>query len=90
MHGRAPEHPLVRSSGPLVQMQHWAFAALRVDSELQVQATLLEHLHPVADPVVPAVLRRANPARGVPTKRALIGSQYPISVSRRVPPPASR
>ena len=60
LHGRAPEHPLVRSSRPLLQMEHRALAPLRVDCELQVQATLLEHLHPVADPVVAPVFRRAH------------------------------
>ena len=54
---RAPEHALVRPSGSFLQMEDRALAPFGVEPELQLQPPLLEHLHSVADSVVPAVLR---------------------------------
>ena len=52
LHGCAPEDALVASCPLLLHLEQRALAPFGVDSELQVQLPLLEHLHAVPQSVV--------------------------------------
>ena len=58
---RVSADSLARSCGSLLQVEHRACPALRLDPEFYVQPSLLEQLHPVAHAVVAAVFRRPEP-----------------------------
>ena len=70
LHGGCTAPPLPAQRGSAEHAvggaaQHRALAPLRIDPQLEVQALPVEHAQAVADPVVPAVLRRgeADPRR---------------------------